>query len=74
MDISESQAFSNMITDALAYWKQDASKFTINVWWQGCKPFTLEQVSKALTAHATDPDKGQFAPNRGVFCSVQCQT
>jgi len=62
MDISESQAFSNMITDALAYWKQDASKFTINVWWQGCKPFTLEQVSKALTAHATDPDKGQFPP------------
>lgn len=62
MNISESKDFSRMVSDALGYWKQDASEFTLQVWWQGCQPFTFEQVSKALTAHATDTDKGQFAP------------
>ena len=29
---------------------------------QACSPFSIEQVSKALTAHATDAERGQFAP------------
>jgi hypothetical protein len=62
MHQSELKEFSRMVSDALGYWKQDASEFTLQVWWQGCQPFSFEQVSKALTAHATDPDKGQFAP------------
>lgn len=62
MNPSESKDFFRMVSDALGYWKQDASEFTLQVWWQGCQPFSFEQVSKALTAHATDPDKGQFAP------------
>jgi hypothetical protein len=51
-----------LITDALAYYRQNVSEFTLSVWCQACQPFTLEQVSKALTAHATDPERGQFAP------------
>jgi Domain of unknown function (DUF6475) len=62
MNPSESKDFFRMVSDALGYWKQDASEFTLQVWWQGCQSFSFEQVSKALTAHATDPDKGQFAP------------
>ena len=62
MQQSDRANFGAMVTDALAYYKQDASNFALNVWWEGCKPFSYEQISKALTAHATDPDKGQFAP------------
>lgn len=51
-----------LISDALGYYRQDASEFALSVWWAGCQSFSFEQVSKALTAHATDPDKGQFAP------------
>ena len=51
-----------MVSNILDYYRQPVSEFTLSVWWEGCKPFDLEQVSKALTAHATDPDKGQFAP------------
>jgi len=62
MQNTERTEFSALVTSALAYYRQDVTPFTLDVWWQGCKPFALEQVSKALTAHATDPDRGQFAP------------
>lgn len=54
--------FIALLTDAMGYYKQDASKFTIDVWVQACRPFTMEQIRKAMTAHATDPERGQFAP------------
>lgn len=54
--------FARMLTDALAFYRQDVSKFALSVWWEACQPFDLEQVSKALTAHALDPERGQFAP------------
>ncbi|MDM0043750.1 DUF6475 domain-containing protein [Variovorax dokdonensis] len=51
-----------LVADALAYYRQPASEFTLSVWWQACQPFELEQVSKAMTVHATHPERGQFAP------------
>jgi Domain of unknown function (DUF6475) len=62
MNINEKPEFYKLVSAALAYYRQDASEFALNVWWEGCKGFAYEQVAKALTKHATDPDKGQFAP------------
>lgn len=55
-------AFGQLLTDALAFWRQDVTTFTLSVWWEACLRFELEQVRKALTAHAMDPERGQFAP------------
>jgi hypothetical protein len=55
-------AFGQLMTDVLAFWRQDVTTFTLTVWWEACKAFDLEQVRKALTAHAMDPERGQFAP------------
>ncbi len=54
--------FKALLTDALAFYRQDVSKFSLGVWWAACAPFALEQVSKAFTAHATDPERGRFPP------------
>lgn len=54
--------FQRLMTDALAFYGKDVSEFAMSVWWAACKDFDLEQVRKALTAHAMDPDSGQFAP------------
>lgn len=62
MSPTDKPALVRMITDVLAYYRQNVSEFTLSVWCHACEPFTLEQVSKALTAHATDPEHGQFAP------------
>jgi len=62
MQPSDKPAFVGLITDALAYWKQPVSEFTLTVWWNACQQFDMEQVRSAVSAHATDPDRGQFAP------------
>lgn len=59
---SEKPAFAELLTNVLAYYRQDASRFVLDLWWQACQGFDFEQVRKALTAHAMDPDHGQFAP------------
>src|SRR5882724_4917585 len=59
---TDKPALTKLVTDVLAYYRQPVSEFTLSVWWQACQQFTLEQVKKGLTAHATNPDGGQFAP------------
>lgn len=62
MQPTDRKEFGRLLTDVLAYYGKDTSKFTMDVWWQACQSFDLEQVAKALTAHATDAERGQFAP------------
>lgn len=62
MQPSDRAEFGRLITDVLAYYRQDATKFTLDLWWNACQSFDLEQVSKALSTHAMDAERGQFAP------------
>lgn len=62
MKPAEIQRFADLITDAMGFYGKDVSKFALSVWWQACERFAFEQVSKALTRHAMDPERGQFAP------------
>lgn len=55
-------AFQALLTDAMAFYRKDLSKFALSVWWEACKSFDLEQVRKAITAHAMEPEQGRFAP------------
>ncbi len=54
--------FVRLLSDVMAFYRQDCSEFAISVWLQACQPYAMEQVRKAMTAHATDPERGQFAP------------
>lgn len=62
MKEAERQQFAQLLTDVLAYYRQTVSEFTMSVWWEAMGPYTFEQVSKAMSAHAKNPDGGQFAP------------
>lgn len=62
MQPTDRAGFKTLMTDALAFYRRDLSAFALSVWWQACQSFDLEQVSKALTAHAMDPEQGRFAP------------
>lgn len=62
MRLSDKPALTALVSDVLAYYRQPVSEFTLSVWWQACQAFDMDQVRKALTAHATDPERGQFAP------------
>jgi hypothetical protein len=62
MKAEDKQALTELVSQVLAYYRQPVSEFTLSVWWSACQPYSLEQIRKAMTAHATNPDGGQFAP------------
>lgn len=62
MQQNDLPAFRDMLTDVMAYYRQDVSRFVLDLWWNACKPFDLQQIQKAMQRHATDPEHGQFAP------------
>lgn len=62
MQASERAPFAQLITDVLAYYRQDASRFVLDLWWGACQAFDLAQIRQAMQSHATDPEHGRFAP------------
>jgi hypothetical protein len=62
MNSNEKQDLYKLISSVMDYYKQDVSPFSLNLFWEALKGFDFEQVSKALTRHAMNPDNGQFAP------------
>lgn len=44
------------------FYGKDLSDFAVAVWAQACEAFDVQQVSKALSAHLMDPERGQFMP------------
>lgn len=62
MQPSDRENFVNLLSDAMAFYGQEVSAFAGGVWWQACQGFSFEQVAKAFTRHATDPERGQFPP------------
>ena len=62
MQAADRSSFKKLLADVMAFYRQDVSTFALSVWWQSCESFDLEQVRHAVTAHAMDPERGQFAP------------
>ena len=62
MQLSERADFGQLITDVLAYYRQDASRFVLDLWWNACQGVEMQQVQAALQKHCTDPERGRFAP------------
>lgn len=62
MQQADKREFITLMTQVLGFYRQDASEFALSVWWEACRGAELEQVRKALNAHAVNPEKGQFPP------------
>lgn len=62
MQQHEKTAFGQLVKDVMAYYRQDTSKFMLDTWWGACQNFEMEQIEVAMQRHATDAERGQFAP------------
>jgi hypothetical protein len=62
MTPSDRERFAGLITDVLAFYGQKVSTFGLTVWWNACQGFDFDAVQRALTRHAMNPERGQFAP------------
>lgn len=51
-----------LITEVLAFYGDDVSRFALLVWLQACEGRSVEEVRRALGRYATDPERGHFAP------------
>ena len=54
--------FQAALTSVLGFYGAPPTTFARTVWWEACKGFELDAVRRAFTAHATDPERGQFTP------------
>ncbi|QAU22570.1 hypothetical protein EO087_00100 [Dyella sp. M7H15-1] len=59
---SDRKPFADVLTEVMAYYGKEVSPFQLDVFWQGLKSHEFEDVSRAFTLHARDPDRGQFTP------------
>lgn len=59
---TEKSKFIEVLSGVHDFYGKDLSKFAMAVWAQACEAFDVEQVTKALSAHLMDPERGQFMP------------
>lgn len=62
MQASDRKRFADVLTDVMAYYGKEVSPFQLDVFWQGLKNHEFDDISRAFTLHAKDPDHGQFTP------------
>ena len=48
MQQSDAAGFQALLTDALAFYRQDVSDFALSVRWQACKPFSALSKSSGI--------------------------
>lgn len=56
------QKFIEVLTGVHDFYGKELTSFAMQVWMQACKEFDVDQVTKALSAHLMDPERGQFMP------------
>lgn len=62
MTNDDKREFWALLKGVHEFYKMDVSNFAAQVWWNACQAYSLEQVSKAFSAHLVDPKSGQFIP------------
>jgi len=60
--MSAKAKFLEILGGVYDFYGRELSAFSAQVWLQACESFDVEQVSKALSAHLMDPERGQFMP------------
>lgn len=62
MSPSEYPKFIATLAGVHDFYGKELSEFATQVWVEAVKGFEFQQVSKALSAHLMDPDRGQYMP------------
>lgn len=62
MQLHEKRDFGQLIKDVMAYYRQDTSRFILDLWWKACENFEFEQIQVAIQRHVSDPEHGVYPP------------
>lgn len=70
MNANDLAEFKTLITGVMAYHGKPMSEPLLQVWWNGCKQWTLPQVRRALNALTVHPEHGKFPPKIGDMTAI----
>lgn len=62
MNAADQKQLADVLGGVHDFYGKELSKFAVTVWLQACEMFDVEQVTKALSAHLMDAERGQFMP------------
>lgn len=62
--MSEDQAgeFATLLSQVMKLHRQPVTPDVLDMWWEGLRGFSLDDVRRAFNAHTFDPERGQFPP------------
>ncbi|WP_024905460.1 DUF6475 domain-containing protein [Robbsia andropogonis] len=62
MRTTDMQAFTKLLADVHAFYRQDFSDFAASVWAQAMRPYDFPAIADAFGRHTVNADTGQFMP------------
>jgi hypothetical protein len=62
MNQDDRAAFGEAMTRLFAIYAQPVTPSLLDGWWGTLRAYDLQEVRKAMSVHACDPDGGRFAP------------
>lgn len=62
MQSSELGQFKTALQKVFVLYDKQLNAILLDVWWDALQPYTLAEVTRALTVHVRNPDTGQYLP------------
>lgn len=62
MNTSDYQNFSKLINDVFSFYEKPVTDGALQIWWNALRSKDFDAISRAFSAHVSNPDNGQFAP------------
>ncbi len=62
MNAADQKRLADVLGGVHDFYGKELSKFAVTVWMQACEMFDVDLVTKALSAHLMDAERGQFMP------------
>ena len=62
MEQNQHEEFKAALAAVHDFYGKSVSPFAANIWWDTCRRYSLEDVTRAFSAHCQDPDRGQWMP------------
>lgn len=62
MQVQDMEKFSQILSWVFAYYEKDLTDLTFEMYWNGLKDYSIEEVQAAFNAHMQHPEDGKWWP------------
>lgn len=62
MQVQDMEKFSQILSWVFAYYEKELTDLTLDMYWNGLKDYSIEEVQAAFNAHLQHPEDGKWWP------------